>query len=147
MQYTDVLNDLVKSQLPLRLKRLRDQHGLTQGQLAQRAKLAPSTISQIENGSFSGLRFETLVRLAGIFEVSLDYMVALDNAPIVRAIALAGRPCPECGKVETHSLAECILEMYDRGRTMGFIGARFGFTLASVGLIIQEESRASRKRP
>jgi transcriptional regulator with XRE-family HTH domain len=141
VRYVEVLTDLVKRQLPWRITRLRDQHGLTQAALAKKTALAPSTISQLERGVFQGARFETVLSLAGLFEVSLDYMAGIDHAGLVRAIAILGYTCPECGKREAHSLPECSLEMFEHGRSHAFIAARHQMTVLTVEVMLREEIR------
>jgi transcriptional regulator with XRE-family HTH domain len=141
VRYVDVLTDLVHRQLPWRITKLRDQHHLTKGQLARKTDLAPSTVSQIERGVFRGVRFETVLSLAAFFEVSLDYMAGVDHAGLVRAIALLGRECPECGKTEGHSVPECALQMKERGRSHAFIAARHQLTVPTVEFMLREEIR------
>ena len=60
------------------LKELRQRAGLTQKQLADRLWLSKGTVSYYEQS----LRYpspEILVRLAGIFHVSTDYLLGLDE--------------------------------------------------------------------
>jgi putative transcriptional regulator len=57
-----------------RLKSLRREAGLTQGELAERAELAVETISRMENGHWSNTTIEVAERLAQALGVS---MVAL----------------------------------------------------------------------
>jgi transcriptional regulator with XRE-family HTH domain len=147
VRYGEVLTGLVKSQLPWRITRLREQRALTQAALAKNASLAPSTISQLERGIFKNLSLNTLLNLAGFFEVSLDYMAAIEHAGVVRAAALLGRPCPECGILVAHSVPDCALEMFERGRSHVFIAARHQMTQATVELMIREEIRIRRERP
>lgn len=141
MRYRDVLLDLVTRQLPWRLTKLRDQHSLSMEQLAQKSGLARPTIWKIERGVFKGLRFETIVSLAGFFEVSLDYMAGVDHAGLVRAIAVLGHLCPECGVQDAHSLPQCALEMFERGRSHSYIAARHQLTILTVEVMLREEIR------
>ena len=81
MRYGEALTALVKSQLPWRITSLRQRHRLLKSELAKKTGLSPGTIGHLERGSFEGLRFETIVTLAGFFEVGLDYMAgALQGA-------------------------------------------------------------------
>ncbi len=60
------------------LKELRQRAGLTQKQLADRLWLSKATVSYYEQS----LRYpspEILVRLAGVFHVSTDYLLGLDE--------------------------------------------------------------------
>jgi transcriptional regulator with XRE-family HTH domain len=146
VRYSEALTALVKSQLPWRITRLREQHGLTQAGLAKRTGLAPATLSKLERGVFNGLYFDTIVKLAATFEVSLDYMAGIDHAQVVRAMTVVGRACPECGRGEAHPFGECMIEMQERGRSVEFIAARFGVTVQSARFTIQEEYRVRRER-
>jgi transcriptional regulator with XRE-family HTH domain len=146
VRYFEVLTDLVKRQLPWRITRLREQHGFSQSKLAEKTGLSPATISQLERGHFDGLRFKTVLTLAGIFEVSLDYMAGVDHAGLVRAMAIRNVPCPECGRLEGHSVATCSLEMFERGRTYAFIAARHELTVATVEFMLREEMKVRRDR-
>lgn len=144
MRYGEVLTALVKSQLPWRITSLRQQHRLLKHELAAKTGLARSTIGELESGSFNGLRFQTIVTLAGFFEVGLDYMAGIDHAQVVRAAAIVGRPCPECGILESHSVPKCALAMYERGKSQSFIAARFEMTLPTVAFMIREEMAIAR---
>ncbi len=144
MRYNEVLNDLVKRQMPWRITSLRQQHRLLKGDLAKRTGLAPSTIGQLERGAFNGVHFDTVVTLAGFFEVGLDYMVGVDHAQLVRAAAVVGRQCPECGMLEGHSVPVCALAMFERGRSHEFIAARFGMTVPTVAFMLREEMEIAR---
>jgi transcriptional regulator with XRE-family HTH domain len=142
VRYFDVLTDLVQRQLPWRVTKLRDQHHLTMTQLAAKTGLARPTISLLEHGKFKGLQFRTVVALAGFFEVGLDYMAGVEHAGLVRAIAILGHPCPECGKQDAHSLPQCALEMFERGRTHAYIAATHQLTLVMVEVIIREQIKS-----
>jgi transcriptional regulator with XRE-family HTH domain len=63
-----------------RLKGLRNASGLTQRQVAQRLGLVPSAVCAYENGSRLP-SYGVLVRLAGLFHVSTDYLLGLENTP------------------------------------------------------------------
>jgi transcriptional regulator with XRE-family HTH domain len=62
------------TELGARLKALRDKRGLTQQQLGDRLKAAPSRISRYESGG-AVPEAETLVTLATVLEVSLDELL------------------------------------------------------------------------
>jgi transcriptional regulator with XRE-family HTH domain len=62
------------SELGARLKALREKRGLTQQQLGERLKAAPSRISRYESGG-AVPEAETLVTLATVLEVSLDELL------------------------------------------------------------------------
>lgn len=63
-----------------RLKGLRDASGLTQRQVAQRLGLVPSAVCAYENSSRLP-SYSVLIRLAGLFHVSTDYLLGLENTP------------------------------------------------------------------
>jgi transcriptional regulator with XRE-family HTH domain len=53
----------------LRLRELREDEGLSQQALADRAGVRQATISELESGAAQGAKFETLARLAGALGV------------------------------------------------------------------------------
>ena len=57
-----------------RIKRLRQQRGMSQRQLARAAKISPALLSQIESGKRLGAHIQLAVasRLAFALQVSLD---------------------------------------------------------------------------
>ncbi len=57
-----------------RLREVRELRGLSQSELAQRAKLRPAAISHFETGARKP-SFENLKRLADALEVSTDYLL------------------------------------------------------------------------
>lgn len=67
---------------PKRLRQAREMRGLSQSELAKRAKLDPSAVSHFETGgrkpSFANLR-----RLADALDVTTDYLLGRTEAPEV----------------------------------------------------------------
>lgn len=61
-----------------RLKRLREDFGLTQGELAKMLNLTQSTIAYYENGR-KVPTLENAKIMAGIFNTSLDYLFGISN--------------------------------------------------------------------
>jgi transcriptional regulator with XRE-family HTH domain len=57
------------------LKKLRKQKKLSQEKLARLVNISYNTISKIEAGKAKNPTFETLLKLADIFEVSIDELV------------------------------------------------------------------------
>jgi transcriptional regulator with XRE-family HTH domain len=51
--------------------------GLTQREVARRAGISQSTLSDIERGEITGRSLEVLASLARIFNVSADYLLDL----------------------------------------------------------------------
>ena len=63
-----------------RLKEMRETRGLNQAELAEKAKLPPTTISHFETGSRSP-SFDNLRKLADALEVSTDYLLMRTDEP------------------------------------------------------------------
>lgn len=61
-----------------RLKELRQQHGLTQAELANILDLGPTAISNYE-ANRNEPSFEKLVQLANYFDVSCDYLLGMSD--------------------------------------------------------------------
>lgn len=62
-----------------RVKHMRNEHGWSQGDLAERIGADPAQISRYENGRITPSA-DALIRLAETFDVSCDYLL-LDDAP------------------------------------------------------------------
>ncbi|MGH7428441.1 MAG: helix-turn-helix domain-containing protein [Candidatus Methylomirabilaceae bacterium] len=62
-----------------RVKQMRNEHGWSQGDLAERIGTDPAQISRYENGRITPSA-DALIRLAETFDVSCDYLL-LDDAP------------------------------------------------------------------
>lgn len=56
-----------------RVAEIRKEHGLTQQELADKLYVDKRTISRIESGTY--LTLESLIRIATVFGVSLDYIM------------------------------------------------------------------------
>lgn len=63
------------TQFGTRLKHAREFRGMTQAELAQKAKLTPIQISHIETGVKPSASAVTLVKLADALSVSVDYLL------------------------------------------------------------------------
>lgn len=74
--------------LGLILKNLRIEHGYLQKQVAQKMGVSVSTIGRWES-NLKHPSVERLIRLAQLYNVSLNYLVGLDSE---RAITLSGLP-------------------------------------------------------
>jgi transcriptional regulator with XRE-family HTH domain len=95
---------------PERLRAARDLRGYSQGDLAERAKMPPSSIAHFESGSRKP-SFETLRRLANALEVTTDYLLGRVDQP---SLAEAGDPLfRDVGKLtgRDRELAKDFLEM------------------------------------
>jgi transcriptional regulator with XRE-family HTH domain len=73
---------------PDRLRAARDLRGYSQGALAERAKMPPTSIAHFEGGSRKP-SFDTLRRLATALEVTTDYLLGRVDEP---NLAEAGDP-------------------------------------------------------
>ncbi len=63
-----------------RLRRTREDKGLSQGDLAHKTGLQPSAISHFESGRRSP-SFDNLKRLADALAVTIDYLMGRESAP------------------------------------------------------------------
>jgi transcriptional regulator with XRE-family HTH domain len=58
----------------MRIKKKREALGLSQKKLAEQTQISPPAINQYEKG-FKTPSTETLLRLAGVLDVSVDYLI------------------------------------------------------------------------
>ena len=65
-----------------RLKNLRQQHHLTQTQVANRLNLSKTSISGYENNVKTPSQ-DVLIKLAGLYWVSTDYLLGLDDEEMI----------------------------------------------------------------
>ena len=65
-----------------RLKNLRQQHHLTQTQVANRLNLSKTSISGYENNVKTPSQ-DDLIKLAGLYRVSTDYLLGLDDEEMI----------------------------------------------------------------
>ncbi len=64
----------------MRLKELRLKHGISQLKLAMDLNLNQNSISRYENGTRQA-DYETLIKLADYFNVSIDYLLGRTDIP------------------------------------------------------------------
>lgn len=69
-----------------RLRKLRTEKRLTQGQVADRLGLTKSVVSAYETGLRSP-SYDVLIRLCGMLGVTADYLLGMDQS---RAVSLEG---------------------------------------------------------
>ena len=62
----------------MRLKDIREDRDITQGEVAAFLHVKHNTYSQYENGK-RGIPVETLVALSGYFDTSVDYLLGLTD--------------------------------------------------------------------
>lgn len=65
-----------------RLKNLRQQHHLTQTQVANRLNLSKTSISGYVNNVKTPSQ-DVLIKLAGLYRVSTDYLLGLDDEEMI----------------------------------------------------------------
>ncbi|RRD40386.1 XRE family transcriptional regulator [Leptotrichia sp. OH3620_COT-345] len=63
----------------LKILRLRENKKLSQQQLAKKLSVKPQTIYKYENGIIKNIKYETIEKLAKIFNVSPQYLLGLDD--------------------------------------------------------------------
>jgi transcriptional regulator with XRE-family HTH domain len=98
-----------------RLKRLRQEKGLSQARLAARAELDPSTVNQIERGAREASP-ATLRKLADALDISLyDLLEEIDHPKAV--------PPPDLGQSERHDLPSLEEIAKEAGHENGWIMA------------------------
>jgi len=61
------------------IKKLRKKFGWSQQKLAQKAGLSYNAITKIEQGSAKNPRMETLIKIAGAFNISIDELIGKKN--------------------------------------------------------------------
>ena len=76
----------------LRLKAIRMQRGISQNELSYDARVARSTIGQVEAGLQKRLGLDNLVKLAKALNVTLDQLVQPDGVLEESEWALEGAP-------------------------------------------------------
>lgn len=64
-----------------RIRDLRNDHGLTQKQIAELLNVSQNTYSQYEIG-ISRFPLDTVIKLAEYYNVSIDYLVGLTDEPV-----------------------------------------------------------------
>jgi transcriptional regulator with XRE-family HTH domain len=57
------------------IKKLRKQHNLSQEELAKKARITYSTLIKIESGVNKNPTLDTIRKIAGTFEISIDELV------------------------------------------------------------------------
>lgn len=64
-----------------RVRKLRIKHKLTQKELANKIGISHSTLSKIESGFKENTDKKTLLQIADVFEVSIDYLFGKSKSP------------------------------------------------------------------
>ena len=71
----------------IRVARLRAAKGLSQAQLAERIGITKGMVSAYEN-SIRMPSYPVLIKIAGIFNVSTDYLLGIESGPSLRTDGL-----------------------------------------------------------
>lgn len=80
------VGSLTRHWLAFQVRRLREQRGWSQSELAARAGMQQSTIARLENPNYHGLSLSTMLRLADAFDVAfLAQFVSFDELTERRA--------------------------------------------------------------
>lgn len=83
------MTDSISQTLGLRLRELREKRELTLQEVADRASLSKSHVWEMEQGRGRNPTIDTVMRLAGVFGVSLDYLTGIaGNEPALHPEAL-----------------------------------------------------------
>ncbi len=94
----------VKSMFPERLKDRREELELTQKEVGERVGKTNSAVSKWEEGSREP-EFTTLIRLAGVLHVSVEWLIGTDGAPTP--------PRPHLRLEEGRRLVRCAREIVE----------------------------------
>lgn len=89
-----------------RLKMLREDKGFTQQHLSEVLNVSSSAVSHYENGTREPT-IETLIRMADVLNVSVDYLVGNTNANILPN----EKKKPYCKGVSTDSLIQRAIQL------------------------------------
>ena len=71
----------------IRVAKLRAAKGLSQAQLAERIGITKSMVSAYEN-SIRMPSYPVLIKIAGVFNVSVDYLLGIESGPSLRTDGL-----------------------------------------------------------
>lgn len=146
---------MLSKRLPRTLIRLRSERGWSQGKLSSLSGVGLTTVSRLERGLASDLSIATVHKLCMVFGVGYDYLLLgdllIEPQECSRRIGFPlkeGR-CTGCETKasEPHALPDCILSLDGAGMTYSYISRRFGLTLRSVEIILDEEYRIRRLSP
>ena len=135
----------MKTNIGLRIRRLREERGLSLTDFGKAVGMRKSAICNIESGR-NGTNLENLIKIADYFNVSLDFLVGRDaNSPQRPLYDSPQRPLYDFSEIEKQARAANrklinmvkIIELekerlkYDVGRTAGNSIGKQGLRLAS----------------
>ena len=97
------------------ITKYRTQAGLTKKELSQVLGVAPSTVSGWENGEYAPSA-DTLVRISGFFQISLDEIYGIENAYRIKKDPVLTESFSEMQKSATKLFNELSPEKQDQAR-------------------------------
>lgn len=106
-----------------RLRRLRDEHGLSQAALARRIDKSTSYVNQLENDQ-RPITVSVLLALTREFDLDADYFAADTDARLVADLAEALATGPEGAGATRAQITELVSRMPDVGRTIAALHRR-----------------------
>ena len=106
-----------------RLRRLRDEHGLSQAALARRIDKSTSYVNQLENDQ-RPITVSVLLALTHEFDLDADYFAADTDARLVADLAEALYTHPDAGDVTRAEITELVSRMPAVGRTISTLHRR-----------------------
>ncbi|MGV9478193.1 short-chain fatty acyl-CoA regulator family protein [Gordonia aichiensis] len=106
-----------------RLRRLRDEHGLSQAALARRIDKSTSYVNQLENDQ-RPITVSVLLALTREFDLSADYFAADTDARLVADLAEALATGPDGVGATRAQITELVSRMPDVGRTIAALHRR-----------------------
>lgn len=111
---------MVKTFAGARLRRLREEHGISQIELARQLGISPSYLNQIEHDS-RPLTVAVLIRITEVFGVDTAYFAPHDAprlAAQLREALPARAPLPDLAELATRlpEVAEAVIDLYRRYR-------------------------------
>lgn len=114
-----------------RLRRLRDERGLSQAALARRIELSTSYVNQLENDQ-RPITVPVLLTLTREFDLGADYFAADPDARLVADLSDALAAHSESGEVSRAEITELVSRMPAAGRTLVALHRRLTALTAEV---------------
>jgi len=122
---------MAKLYVGARLRRLRDERGLSQAALARRIELSTSYVNQLENDQ-RPITVPVLLTLTREFDLGPDYFAADPDARLVADLSDALAAHSESGDVSRAEITELVSRMPAVGRTLVALHRRFTALTAEV---------------
>lgn len=97
-----------------RLRRAREQAGLSQGQVAKRMEYSRPTISEIEAGNRK-VSAQELTRFAELYDVSETWLLGKNDAGVDPVVELAARAMAKLKRQDLDTILDLLNSMHRRG--------------------------------